>query len=584
MASALASASCDGSSSNRAATPSAQLRVGTTLDRALGHRRDLARRQHDVGVVGQDQQLVGVGRLDGLEQLAGRRVGALPAADDPEGAVLPERRGGVGEDRGQAVGRRHDDDPEGEPRRGFGGRQRRRRRRAVNAPSPAPAPTNAAAFDSRTSWAWLSRFSIVIRDSVPTVRPYAITASGRSLWTWTLARSPSPATSTESPIDSRCAWIAGTSSGMPRPGAQQVDRLVAELALLGTRAGSGPGSACGAWTAACTAGWTAGCCDGLAGLQRPAARGGERPLEQAEQALAARVDDVRLAQDRAAATASSRRPAPPRRRVAARTVSTSLSRSAAATAAADASRMTVRIVPSTGLATALYAVLRAEVERMGEVEAVEPALAGQAVRDPGQDLARDHARVAARAHQRAEARRLGDPLGVRVGPGPIGLLQRRPDRRQHVGAGVAVGDREDVERVDLVDVRLEARDRAPERREEPGAVARPAGHQATSVPLPARSEVRGSCVAGAGWATGAVPGLVAEVPDADRDAVRLAAERVARSRSAPRRRPGARPRRPAGRRRRRGRGRSSGSRRPRAAARDGRCPADPAAVPAGRRR
>ncbi len=42
--------------------------------------------------------------------------------------------------------------------------------------------------------------------------------------------------------------------------------------------------------------------------------------------------------------------------VAASTVSTLLSRSAAATAAADASRMTVRIVPSTGLATALYAV------------------------------------------------------------------------------------------------------------------------------------------------------------------------------------------------------------------------------------
>ena len=39
--------------------------------------------------------------------------------------------------------------------------------------------------------------------------------------------------------------------------------------------------------------------------------------------------------------------------MAASTVSTLLSRSAAATAAADASRMTVRIVPSTGFATAL---------------------------------------------------------------------------------------------------------------------------------------------------------------------------------------------------------------------------------------
>ncbi len=69
--------------------------------------------------------------------------------------------------------------------------------------APPASPTAAAAFASRTSWAWLSRFSIVIRDSIPTDRPYAITASGRSLWTWTLARWPSPATSTESPIDSR---------------------------------------------------------------------------------------------------------------------------------------------------------------------------------------------------------------------------------------------------------------------------------------------------------------------------------------------------------------------------------------------
>ena len=43
--------------------------------------------------------------------------------------------------------------------------------------------------------------------------------------------------------------------------------------------------------------------------------------------------------------------------VAARTVSMSLSRSAAFTAASADSRITVRIVPSTGLATAPYAVL-----------------------------------------------------------------------------------------------------------------------------------------------------------------------------------------------------------------------------------
>ena len=37
------------------------------------------------------------------------------------------------------------------------------------------------------------------------------------------------------------------------------------------------------------------------------------------------------------------------------------------------------------------------------------------------------------------------------------LRERGPHRGQHVGAGVTVGDGEDVEGVDLVDVRLEVR-------------------------------------------------------------------------------------------------------------------------------
>ena len=72
----------------------------------------------------------------------------------------------------------------------------------------------------------------------------------------------------------------------------------------------------------------------------------------------------------------------------------------------------------------------------------------------------------------------------------LGLLERRPDRREHVRAGVAVGDRVDVEAVDLVDVRLEVGDGRAEGVEEPGAVAGAAGHQATSVPLSARSRGR----------------------------------------------------------------------------------------------
>ena len=93
--------------------------------------------------------------------------------------------------------------------------------------------------------------------------------------------------------------------------------------------------------------------------------------------------------------------------------------------------------------------------------------------------------------------------GVGVAPGLVGLLERRADGGQHVGAGVAVGDREHVERVDLVDVGLERGDRVPEGREEAGAVARPARHQATSVPLAARSEGPGSVEAGTG--TGGMP-------------------------------------------------------------------------------
>ena len=96
----------------------------------------------------------------------------------------------------------------------------------------------------------------------------------------------------------------------------------------------------------------------------------------------------------------------------------------------------------------------------------------------------------------------------------------------HVRAGVAVRDREHVQRVDLVDVRLEAGDRAAERRQEAGAVARPAGHQATSVPLPARSEERGSWLVPCSAGCGALAGIVTQAADADRDAVGFATQRV----------------------------------------------------------
>src|SRR6185369_16830277 len=110
-----------------------------------------------------------------------------------------------------------------------------------------------------------------------------------------------------------------------------------------------------------------------------------------------------------------------------------------------------------------------------------------ALREPAQDLARDDARVAPRTHQGAVAHGGGDPFRGSLAARRLGLIERSTDGREHVGAGIAVGDREYVQGVDLVDVILEVRDRAPESVEETGPGALLDGHQATSVPLAARS-------------------------------------------------------------------------------------------------
>ena len=49
--------------------------------------------------------------------------------------------------------------------------------------------------------------------------------------------------------------------------------------------------------------------------------------------------------------------------------------------------------------------------------------------------------VAARAHERPEADRGGDPVG-RLAGDRFGLVERRPDRGQHVRPGVPIGDRD----------------------------------------------------------------------------------------------------------------------------------------------
>ena len=106
---------------------------------------------------------------------------------------------------------------------------------------------------------------------------------------------------------------------------------------------------------------------------------------------------------------------------------------------------------------------------------------------------------------------------------PVGLLERRPDGGQHVRPGVAVRDREHVERVDLVDVRLERRDGAPEAARKPAP-----SHERRGIRRrPSRSR-RGRTGRGR---RGRVPPagrdavLAAEPADADRQPVGLAAER-----------------------------------------------------------
>ena len=120
---------------------------------------------------------------------------------------------------------------------------------------------------------------------------------------------------------------------------------------------------------------------------------------------------------------------------------------------------------------------------MGEVEPVEAALPGEALRQPADDLAQDHPGVATGAEQRALAEPLGDGLDARV---VAHVVEHLAAGRDHVRARVPVGHREHVERVDLVDVHLEVGDGRADRLEEPGAVAGEADHLRGVLVRPAR--------------------------------------------------------------------------------------------------
>ena len=91
--------------------------------------------------------------------------------------------------------------------------------------------------------------------------------------------------------------------------------------------------------------------------------------------------------------------------------------------------------------------------------------AGQLLGRSADQLGEDHARVAASAEQRSAGDRGDDLVAadvvdralLRRGGQPIELLEHGAERQHHVVAGVAVGDREHVEVVDLAAARLERR-------------------------------------------------------------------------------------------------------------------------------
>ena len=200
----------------------------------------------------------------------------------------------------------------------------------------------------------------------------------------------------------------------------------------------------------------------------------QRPLEQPVQALAARIDDAGLAQDREQGRGLRDGPLRAGQRRAEHRLDVVVvfrglhgGRGRLADDGQDRAldRLRHRAVRGPG-------ALR---HRVGEVEAVEPAFPAEPVGHAPEDLARDDPRVAPRAHERAEADRGGDPVG-RLAGDRLRLVERGLDRRVHVRAGVAVGDRVDVEAVDLVDVRLEVRDGGAERAEQAVPVAGTTGH------------------------------------------------------------------------------------------------------------
>ena len=127
------------------------------------------------------------------------------------------------------------------------------------------------------------------------------------------------------------------------------------------------------------------------------------------------------------------------------------------------SRTTVRIVPSAGVAHRAVGAIGGARHRRADQHGVDE-LAGardQLLGGAADELGEDHAGVAAGAQQRGAGDRVDDLVAADlverplVLGQPVELVEHGAQRQHHVVAGVAVGDREDVEVVDLLAACLE---------------------------------------------------------------------------------------------------------------------------------
>ena len=292
----------------------------------------------------------------------------------------------------------------------------------------------------------------------PTPSKSATAASGSSVWTWTLRVASSPTTRTESPRPSS----RGRCSRAVEPGAGDDEvRAVAEAAVLVVgrlRRGASWWSTSG--TAAVVA-----------------AQPGDDAGQDQDQAVAAGVDDARFAQhlellggalDRALAVLDRPLEDLGEDRVLLLLADPLVEALAVGVEAGELAGDRVRHLAEDGqhrplgrLADRVVGGVGGAGEGGGDEHRVDQlaGAAGELLGGAADDLAEDHAGVAAGAHQRRPGQRL-DQLGAAdlvdlLAVEAVELLHHGAHRHRHVVAGVAVGDREDVEVVDLLAALLE---------------------------------------------------------------------------------------------------------------------------------